>query len=367
MHRKFPTQLAIGFTILLLAGCANLPFTQKPASPAETAMRTGHYAKAARLYLQLAKKATGSEKQHDLAVAAQAAWKAGEKELAQKTLMRIFPDMLSPTDRARADLVQARLHLTHQKPALAIKFLAIPPKTVPAGLARVILKLRGQTLFKLDRPLDALVALDKRAAMLSGDALRANNRLLWKGLQTSRLPAEGSPALQKAGATARGWIALAHIERQSWGTNKALRTALNQWRERFPHHPAAQRIAPHVLKSYERRYRYPDQIALLLPLSGRLNAPSQAILEGFLTGRFQSAGKAPPTISVFNTGKSDSGAVQAYHKAVRAGADVVVGPLTKDAVTAISAVANHGTPILTLNYPDPGSLKHPPAAFYRMG
>src|SRR5699024_4344728 len=155
--------------------------------------------------------------------------------------------------------------------------------------------------------------------------------------------------------SARGWIALAHIERQSWGSNKTLEKALNQWRERFPNHPAARRIAPQVLKSYEQRYRYPQHIALLLPLSGRLGAPTEAILEGFPAGRFQGKDKTPPTITVYDTGKTGSSAVQAYNKAIGEGADVIVGPLTKSAVTAVSAAAGQGTPVLTLNYPKSGT------------
>lgn len=367
MRRPHLNQLALGFLILLLSGCAHLPFSGKQPTPAKTAMESGHYAKAARLYLQLAKKASGPEKQHDLVLAAQAAWQANEKELAQETLVRIFPSMLSAVDRARADLVQARLHLAHDRPADAIKFLAIPPRKTPSSLARIILEMRGETLFKLDQPLAALKTLDLRANMLSGKALQTNNTMIWKGLQASRLPARDNPALQQAGEITRGWVALARIERQSWGSHKALEKALSQWQEHYPHHPATQRIAPQVLKSYEQRYRYPKQLALLLPLSGRLQAPSRAILEGFLAGRFQSKGKTLPTLSVYDTGKAGKNAVQAYKKAARGGADVIIGPLTKDAVTAVAGVADHGPPVLTLNFPHQGSFKQPPSAFYRMG
>lgn len=367
MYKRMLPRIILFLLAATLAGCAQLKVVQNPAAPARQAMQAGRYNEAAQRYLQLAGKAQSSQQQHYLVMAAVAAHQAGENQLAQHTLSRLFPSLLKPNDRIRANLVQADLYLARNRPAAALKHLSLPGPGVSANLADQLLKLRGQTLFKLNRPLAAVEALVQRGSRLSGQQARNNNTLIWQGLQSSNLPQANASGLIQANATVRGWIALARIERQSWGSSQALRQALQQWQNRYPQHPALANVAPRIVSQYKQRHKYPQRIALLLPLNGPLQAPAQAVRDGFLAGRFLSGSKSAPAIRIYDTGSTAKSAVQAYKKAIQGGAKIVIGPLTKKAVTAVAGVAQQSVPELALNYLGKNADSQVPADFYRMG
>lgn len=103
------------------------------------------------------------------------------------------------------------------------------------------------------------------------------------------------------------------------------------------------------------------RIALLLPLTGTQRVAAEAVRDGFLAAHFSavpSAGR--PEIVLID--EERPGAAEAYQAALRSGADAVVGPLLKDSVTKVSAVAGT-TRTLALNNLDPGSST--PALFYQ--
>jgi outer membrane PBP1 activator LpoA protein len=353
--------------VLVAAGCAHITENQKPA--AQQAMQAGNYQEAAQDYLQLAGKAKIKKKQHYLVLAALAAERAGENDLAQNTLAKVFPNKLSPNDLARAHIVHARLYLAKKNPAKALETLEQPEKHISTRLAGDALKLRAIALFQLSRPLPAVKALVQRGKNLSGQRAQDNNKLIWQGLQTARLPRKNAGDLVEASWAVRGWIALARIQRASWRSKAALEKALQHWRSQYPSHPAAQRIAPRIVAQYKQRNQYPGRIALLLPLSGHLKGPAEAVQNGFLAGRFMSKkqeGKLPD-ITVYNSGGGPQSALKAYQKAVDAGADVIIGPLTKKAVSAVAGKAKRSQPELALNYPPQGDHDKAPSDFYRLG
>src|SRR3546814_6619912 len=65
---------------------------------------------------------------------------------------------------------------------------------------------------------------------------------------------------------------------------------------------------------------------------------------------------------ILDTAGSADSAVAAYQQAVAAGADQVLGPLDRDAVTALFALEHHPLPMLALNRsglpPPPGSASY---------
>ena len=82
---------------------------------------------------------------------------------------------------------------------------------------------------------------------------------------------------------------------------------------------------------------YPTQIALILPLSGRQQAAGMAVRDGFLAALLQQDASRRPMLNVYDS--AEMGATTAYRRAVTEGAQFVVGPLTKDEVTAIAVRA----------------------------
>jgi uncharacterized protein len=93
-------------------------------------------------------------------------------------------------------------------------------------------------------------------------------------------------------------------------------------------------------------------LALLLPTQSKVFARhAGAVREGFLAA-VKVAGKAALTVREYPLNGEVADALRAYRAAIAAGAQLVVGPLTRDAVTAIAFGEPVPVPTLALNLPD---------------
>lgn len=93
-------------------------------------------------------------------------------------------------------------------------------------------------------------------------------------------------------------------------------------------------------------------IALLLPLaSTAFSRHAEAVRSGFLAAAKVAGGTALP-VRTYAVGDDPKQTVETYIKALGAGARVVVGPLTRDGVTALAESATALVPTLALNAPE---------------
>ena len=103
-------------------------------------------------------------------------------------------------------------------------------------------------------------------------------------------------------------------------------------------------------------YRPPARLAVLLPMTGTLAPAASAVRDGFLAAYYAET-RRRPVVKFYNTLGTGSGAQAAMAKAVNEGAQMIVGPLTRDEVNAIYEQADAGMPLITLNR---GSKLPPP-------
>ncbi len=102
-------------------------------------------------------------------------------------------------------------------------------------------------------------------------------------------------------------------------------------------------------------YDAPGKVALILPISGPLSAPGLAVQDGFSTAwKAHPEQSAQMQLDMLDSTGTQAGAVQAYQQAVAAGADLVVGPLSPDAVAALFQHGQLPVPLLALNHPAQG-------------
>lgn len=93
-------------------------------------------------------------------------------------------------------------------------------------------------------------------------------------------------------------------------------------------------------------------IALLLPTGSKIFVRhASALRDGFLAAA-RTQGKALPPVREYPASEDVGDALKNYRAAVAAGASVVVGPLTRDAVTALAFGEPVPVPTLALNIPD---------------
>ncbi|MFV0278889.1 MAG: penicillin-binding protein activator [Parahaliea sp.] len=188
--------------------------------------------------------------------------------------------------------------------------------------------------------------------LLAQDPLQAAastlKRNIWRDL--SHLPAEQLGDDGSSDPQWRDWLALARITAAEHNAS-ALEPALRRWREAHPEHPAAHPL-PGGLGALLDQPLNPKTVALLLPLSGRLAPAARAVLEGYLAAFYEEYGSAGQReLLVLDTNAHPSAAA-AYDEAVRRGASLVVGPLSKQGVTELGRLAQRPVPVLTLNRSD---------------
>jgi len=107
--------------------------------------------------------------------------------------------------------------------------------------------------------------------------------------------------------------------------------------------PAAAPLPPHVQGPH---------LALMLPLGSKaFGTYALAVKDGFLAAARAQGGTALP-VNVYAVGDDPQETVATYIKALGAGARIVVGPLTRNGVTALAESATVMVPTLALNVPE---------------
>ncbi|MBA6412971.1 penicillin-binding protein activator [Parahaliea sp. F7430] len=273
--------------------------------------------------------------------------------VAAEASLNTLSDALNSNDRVYRDYLRARIAYLRGQTAVATQLLQDLPKadTAPAlsskvlNFQRYMVRMAGDYLGSAEL---AQRLLDITPDPVTSTALK---RSLWRDLE--HLPAE---ALQSAGDTEdpiwRGWLELATISASTTDAN-SLHQAINQWRQDNAAHPAAKAL-PGGLEPFVDQALGVQRVALLLPLSGRLAPAAKAVRDGYLA-RFYADSEAilgQRQLLIFDTQSSEGGALAAYQEAVQRGANLVVGPLSKEAVSQLAAQPERPVPILALNRVD---------------
>ena len=180
----------------------------------------------------------------------------------------------------------------------------------------------------------------------------ALKRSIWLDLQRADAEEIRSASQSATDNTWLGWLALAGIANDN---STLLAVELPQWQANYPQHPAADPL-PGGLQYLIEPTPAPPQVALVLPLSGRLAPAGKAFSHGCLANYFRARteGDAPQEIRVIDSDTFAS-ATEAYNHAVQEGAQLVVGPLSKAAVAELARQPSRPVPTLALNRIDSGA------------
>lgn len=358
---------------LALAGCAGLPAADRDApaqetqllSQAERALDRGNYEEAAKRYLELAGQSSELRRDGYLLEAAAALLRINQIGPAQQILADVDTHRLGGVQAARARLVNARLALAQNKPAQALAELRFEmDPEVPAAMRAESHELRANAHRRIGDLLSAAAELVKREGLLGNDTARtANQQSIWQAL--TALPEE---VLRRDAAPApdvfTGWRELALIARAAPG-GADTRAMIAGWQARFPLHPASPEILALVLARQQQEISRPQRIAVLLPQSGPVAGSANALRDGFLAAHYQRENKAyQPAIRFYDAGSDPADTLAAYERAVADGAEFVVGPLTRPAVTRM-ATGRAAVPTLMLNYSE--AERTADSRFYQFG
>ncbi len=289
------------------------------------------------------------------------------------TLLRLRrPESLTGDTRLRWVSLMSQIKLAQQKPNAAEKLLNSPTLHIDKLLTQAPLALRNRiALLRADTALlqgKLITSLQQRVSidpLLNETTRQYNEQMIWTALM--RLPKmQLKQALSSSQGDLLGWLQLADIYRDSQASIKTQADKVVRWQQNWPMHPASQRLPYAIQVLLDATHNRPQQVAILLPQKGKLSSAVSAIRDGLLTAYYGalSDSQQTPTLQFYDT--SNGHIQQLYQQAVNAGADLVIGPLSKQRVAKLLALGHFPVPVITLNYSQPTG-KPLPANFYEYG
>ena len=337
---------------LVLTACPSLTRQAEPPPSVERAQslaRQGDQAGAARVYEALAAQNSGADR-NDLEFRAVRAYLAAHlPEDAARALSGTEAAPNSPQSLQYA-LLAVQIDLARGQGVQAwqrISTLAVPSTVQDAAEYFRIRELAG---FAAGRPADAVAAqITRERWMSSAQEIRSSRaNLLGELRDASERGVRIDPGASRD-AVVRGWLELAPLAAEAARSPNATIAELEAWRARNPNHPANDVVRTELLGRQQGPIEAQAHIALLLPISGRAAAAATQVRDGFLTAYYQSPPAQRPPIRIYDTGEGGSIA-ESIAQATEQGAEFIVGPLTREEVTAAADLATPHPPILALNF-----------------
>jgi outer membrane PBP1 activator LpoA protein len=355
---------------LLIAACTTTtpsgpqrPATNRQYEQAERLSREGNAIEAARLFEQVALQSPGELRDRVLLRAAKEYLRADNSEQATAILKQVNTQ-LPARDVVDRALVSAELQLSAGRADRALAELNQIPQPLPQESLPEILSVRSRALFALNRPAaGVMAALDRERTLTTQQDQRANQRLIWEGLQRSANANADFTPPAGANSVVTGWLDLGRAALVAARNPFTAKEDLAQWRARYPTHPANSFLNEDVLPQLGVGLEYPPQIALVLPLSGRTATSGIAVRDGFMAALLQQELARRPQLNVYDS--AAMGALTAYRQAVADGAQFIVGPLLKDDVVALAASNEVSVLTLALNQLPDETTSTPPSLMFQ--
>ncbi len=348
-----------------LTGCPSLsPRAQPPPSvdTAEALLRQGDQLGAARMFEALAAQNNGADRNGYLLRAARAYLGARHPDEAGRALGAL-EEPLSAQQAAERPLLEVELALARGQAAQAWQRISTLPEPKTGPEASGFLRLKEQAALLAGRPLDAIgaeVALERW--LTSAQELRQSRSALLNGLREASDRGVRFDSRSAPDATTRGWLELGPIAAAAARNPSAALADIDAWRARNPNHPANDLVRSDLLaRETHEPIDVEAHIALLLPISGRQAAAGTNVRDGFMAAYYQSPVAQRSPVHVYDTG--DTGIAEAVARATQEGAQIIVGPLTREEVVAAAGLTNRRPPILALNYLP--ADRPAPTAFYQ--
>ncbi len=366
VHTRLRTlSLICGLATLL--SCAN-PSPQAPLAPIES-IEFGDQASAIQNALDLARNSSSPESADYRLDAVELMLQAGSIEEAQTTLERInnITDLPEPT-QVRYAVAVANLALAQEEPEVALRALQSstlsPINSQAPDLQITLRELRAEGFFQDGQYIAAVRERIQLTPLLDNDRQVENNDIIWEILSSAPRNALVSSSTAVDSYELRGWLELSRLVQSNQRDFQAQISAIDQWRNTWTQHSAASSLPAAVARIYSIWENRPHEIALVVPVQEPVG---KAISEGFLSAYYEALanGRDVPQVRIYDTSYQAEPLVL-YDQAVEEGAQLIIGPILKDAVRRVQRSSRPmPVPTLALNYGDPGSGA--PQGLYQFG
>ena len=353
-----PVALAVA-----LAGCStpNLYNNQVPLTDI-----TAVAAQSSAAYLSKANISDGAERINWEIMAVKAMILENKWQQADQWIAKLSQQSMSPTQIAEWQLARAMVREHQGQPQAALNSLNFQPSwQLTKSQYQRYYTLRANLLEQLNHPFQAARERTKLDFYLDQTQKAANWQQLWHDLSGYTNAQLASVKLTDNDNVLKGWVELAMLKNNATMQPMQLKQALEQWLHSHPYHPANQ-FLPATLKSLiDMKAVKLDNIALLLPLSGRFAAQGKAVRDGFINAMMDDKGRdADNELNIYDTEAQSMPDImtQLQHN----GTQFVVGPLRKNIITEFQQDNTSHINMLALNMPPQISNNKPNACYFAL-
>lgn len=273
----------------------------------------------------------------------------GDNTTAKSQSDTINPLNLTAEQQNQFNLLNAQIFLGLGDPEMAIKSLAaISADQLDNSNKIEYLQSQAFAASLTGNALDSAKFRIELNELLTAPELRESNQGAILESLTLLPDEELKSAQSSASDSLAGWLSLAEAFKLKG--QPTFNDNIQLWRERFPGHPGNAIVLenPSVATTQETLGK-PTVVALLLPESGSLAQAGKAIHAGFMAAYNSPDNPGyKPSIQVYDTEQAT--ALFLYNQAITDGAQLVIGPLQKDALQSLSDSVTFYQPVLALNH-----------------
>lgn len=281
---------------------------------------------------------------------------AGELDWARSTLSQVSPATVPREHTVRYAILNAAIAMQQGQPYVAKRYLW--DSTVESAAAQSssleqqvnFHHVRAQLLYSIA---EYRASIEERLFISSivreTEKSEHNQDLLWQTLM--ELPYKDlmlESQLQNS-RVARGWYNLAALSKNNQTNIRKQLEEVEGWALNWPDHPASLRLPADLQLLKQLAEEQPQHIALLLPMSGKLEPAAKAILDGFMAAYYHAReqGDQVAELRFYDTAIGDINTV--YDTAVASGAELIVGPLEQEKIAELALRPELPVPTLALN------------------
>lgn len=344
------------FTALLLSACGS-----QPEKPSDADAASQQALDQVPQLLQQASAMAPAQRPTLLLDAVQILLANGETDWARNIITGLTPATLTDTQYARHQLLASQLAISNGSQFTARENLTAPRleqllEQLPLELTIALRELRAQVFASFGEYADSVRERTRLGELLARspehieEERHLNNDALWQTLMQLSQAELNEGQQQSENPLLRGWYELASLSKGHQANLNRQLAMVDEWAQRWPEHPASQRLPADLQLLRDLVENQPRNIALLLPLTGKLAQASEAIRDGFMAAFYDASenGEPLPDIKIYDTGATPVN--QAYDQAVLDGAQTIIGPLEKESIAELALRLQLPVPTLALNY-----------------
>ncbi len=370
MHIKSPIIL-ISLVLAFLSSCSTAPDIKKPIStttfPAVEKpifsdkkktesiklIEQGDIFKGIKLFENSILNANEQQKNKAYLQISEALFDNEYYQLSERYFEKTSKPLLNVADKGHYQVLLAGLLLLDNAPIKTLNLINNTPTLNNFSYTKRKLLIQIQAYNQINRPIEEVkTRVSLNAILQKNSKLKKQNELkiwgIFSTLPLNDLLIETNNKISDYQA----WLQYSLITRQKHANKFAYDQNIQNWFIENKDHASILFILK-IDELFSERQRPPKEIAVLLPVTGKYQAISNAILEGVFTQYYEHIQENPNqliNITIYNTANAKDSIWPIYNLAKKSKPGIILGPLQKAYVEQLLESSSLPVPVLTFNY-----------------